>query len=91
MKDRTLLAVRCLDFEQRYRNVAYQRDRPHLKGGLALIRQREPTSFNLMVAQALYKATRCHVLLHALQSDDESEDKDIVLTLPALDLASFYP
>ena len=87
MKDETLLAVLCLDFEQRYRSVADQHDRPHLKGALALIRQRGPTSFNSMVAQALYKATRGHVLLHALWSDDESEDKSIVLALPALDLA----
>lgn len=87
LKDETLLAVLCLDFEQRYRSVADQHDRPHLKGALALIRQRGPTSFNSMVAQALYKATRGHVLLHALWSDDESEDKSIVLALPALDLA----
>lgn len=86
-KDETLLAVLCLDFEQRYRNAADQHHRPHLKGALALIRQRGPTSFNPMVAQALYRATRDHVLLHALWSGDESEDKDIVLALPALDLA----
>ncbi|GAB7336007.1 hypothetical protein MBLNU13_g08833t2 [Cladosporium sp. NU13] len=87
LKDETLLAVLCLDFEQRYRNAADQHDRPHFKGALALIRQRAPISFDSTVAQALYKATRGHVLLHALWSDDNTEDKDIVLALPALDLA----
>lgn len=40
-----------------------------------------------MVAQALYKATRGQVLLHALWADDESEDQHLVSVLPALDLA----
>ena len=87
LKDETLLAVLCLDFEQRYGNVTDQHDRPHLKGALALVRQRVPTSFNSMVAQALYRATRGQVLLHALWADDESEDQNLVLVLPALDLA----
>ena len=87
IKDETLLAILCLDFAQQYRNAAFQNGRPHLKGALALIRQRGPAAFDSEVSQSLYVATRSHVLLNALWSLDESEDQDLILTLPEVSSA----
>ena len=82
MKDETLLAVLCLDFAQQYRRAALQRGRPHLRGALALIRQRGSAAFDPEASQSLYVATRGHVLLITLWSADRSEDQDLIFTLP---------
>jgi hypothetical protein len=82
LKDETLLAILCLDFAQQYRNAAFRHGRPHLRGALALIRQRESTTFDSEVSQSLYVATRGHVLLNALWPADGSEDQDLIFTLP---------
>jgi hypothetical protein len=82
LKDETLMAILCLDFAQQYRNAALQHGRPHLKGALALIRQRGSTAFDSEASQSLYVATRGHVLLIALWSAEESEDQDLIFTLP---------
>jgi hypothetical protein len=93
LKDETLLAVLCLDFAQQFvrRSVSSQHDRPHLKGALALVRHRRPGTFNSEVSRSLYVATRSHVLLHSLWSGNESEDQDLVLTLPEMEMTEESP
>jgi hypothetical protein len=61
LKDETLMATLCLDFAQQYRSAGVQHGRPHLRGALALIRQRGSTAFDSGASQSLYVATRGHV------------------------------
>lgn len=84
LRDETLLAVLCLDYAQQLvpQEAARQDSRPHLKGALALVRQRDRASFASPVSQSLYVATRSHVLLRVLWSPNESEDQRLILTLP---------
>jgi hypothetical protein len=82
LKDETLMAILCLDFAQQYRNAALQHCRPHLRGAVALIRQRGFTAFDSEASQSLYVATRGHVLLIALWQADRSDDQNLIFTLP---------
>jgi hypothetical protein len=93
LKDETLLAVLCLDFAQQFmhRSASTQHDRPHLKGALALVRYRRSEIFDSDVSRSLHVATRSHVLLHSLWSGNESEDQDLVLTLPEVGLTEESP
>jgi hypothetical protein len=93
LKDETLLAVLCLDFAQQFvrRSASRQHDRPHLKGALALLRHRRPETFDSDVSRSLYVATRSHVLLHSLWSGNESQDQDLVLTLPGMEVTGESP
>jgi hypothetical protein len=80
LKDETLMAILCLDFAQQYRNAALQHSRPHLRGALALIRERGSKTFDSEASQSLYVATRGHVLLITLWPADV--DQDLIFTLP---------
>jgi hypothetical protein len=80
LKDETLMATLCLDFAQQYRSAGVQHGRPHLRGALALIRQRGSTAFDSGASQSLYVATRGHVLLIALWP--ANEDQDLIFALP---------
>ena len=86
LKDETLLAILCLDFAQQYRRhtTAPQHSRPHLKGALALVRQRGPATFHSAVSRSLYVATRSHVLLNTLWPSNEPDDHDLILGLPEM-------
>jgi hypothetical protein len=93
LKDETLLAVLCLDFAQQLvrRKASRQHDRPHLKGALALMRHRKPETFDLNISRSLYVATRSHILLQSLWSDNNSDDQDLVLTLPGMEMTGESP
>lgn len=86
LNDETLLAVLCLDFAQQFRGQqsAVAHGRPHLQGALALIRHRGPAAFNSGISQSLYTATRGHLLLNALWSDDGSPEQDLLFKLPEI-------
>lgn len=84
LKDDTLLAIFCLNFAQQFRGqlAALRPDRPHLHGALALIRHRGPVAFNSRISQSLHTATRNHLLLNALWSEDGSAEQDLLIKLP---------
>lgn len=83
-KEETLMATLCLDFAQQYRNARVQHAYPHLRGALALIRQRGSTDFDSKASQSLYVATRGHVLLIAVWPADKKQH--LIFALPEVDL-----